>query len=393
MGVNNTNLLEDIRATKKNLTLSSEAINQAHTAFTNHYNTFLTLAEQLEAKFKELETREVAVEKREGDVKVREQQVDDREKKCVEKEQKVAADCREVLVKIDLWNETEKRMQRNAAELPSVIRIDVSGKKFTATKEHLLKHKGSLFEQMIVSDHSQFMTSTGEMFIARDPRYVRHVLNFILNDTLPPPSSVSKRAAIEKEFEFFKIPFKFPLPQFVLRPCICNNDLVGEGKFADVLAGWLPNAKFQLLYKATLNGFAAADFHKLCDNKGPTLTVIRSTNGYLFGGFTPLNWDSTTNTSKNHAEGFIFTLTNPHNIPPTKYPRNPQNTCAIYCDASYGPTFGGDICVATNSNQGSVSYTNFTGVHGYTDTTGKGQNTFAGAGIFTTNEIEVFSVL
>ena len=34
------------------------------------------------------------------------------------------------------------------------------GKKFTAPKDLLLKHKGSLFKQMIVSDHSQFMTTT-----------------------------------------------------------------------------------------------------------------------------------------------------------------------------------------------------------------------------------------
>ena len=125
MGVNNTNLLEDIRATKKNLTLSSEAINQAHTTFTNHYNIFLTLAEQLEVKFKELETRELVVEKREGDLKVREQQVEYREKKCIEREQKVEVDCKEVSAKIEMWNETEKRMQQNAAKLPSIIRIDV----------------------------------------------------------------------------------------------------------------------------------------------------------------------------------------------------------------------------------------------------------------------------
>ena len=126
MGVNNANLLEDIRTTKKNLSLSSEAINQAHTAFTNHYNTFLTLAEQLEAKFKELEVREASVEKREGDVKLREQSVEDREKKCTEREKKVEADCKEVVAKVEKWNETEKRMQQNAAKLPSVIRIDVS---------------------------------------------------------------------------------------------------------------------------------------------------------------------------------------------------------------------------------------------------------------------------
>lgn len=40
------------------------------------------------------------------------------------------------------------------------------------------------------------------------------------------------------------------------------------------------------LYKATSNGFAAANFHSLCDKKGPTLTLIKTTAGHTFGGFT-----------------------------------------------------------------------------------------------------------
>lgn len=95
----------------------------------------------------------------------------------------------------------------------------------------------------------------------------------------------------------------------------------------------------QLIYYFLRDGFGTADFHRCCDSKGPTLSVIQSTGGYLFGGYTPLSWNGT-NTFKNCSESFIFTLTNPHNIPPTKYHRNPQSQSAIYCDPAYGPTFG-----------------------------------------------------
>ena len=125
MGVNNASLLEEIRTTKKNLTLSSEAINKVHKSFTDHYNTFLALAEQLEGKFKELEVREVSVEKREGDVKAKEQQVKEREKKCIEREQKMETSNKKALANIEKWNEIEKRMQQNASKLPSMIQIDV----------------------------------------------------------------------------------------------------------------------------------------------------------------------------------------------------------------------------------------------------------------------------
>ena len=33
-------------------------------------------------------------------------------------------------------------------------------------------------------------------------------------------------------------------------------------------------------------------FHKLCDNKGPTLIFIKTGTGHIFGGFTSLNFKS-----------------------------------------------------------------------------------------------------
>ena len=48
--------------------------------------------------------------------------------------------------------------------------------------------------------------------------------------------------------------------------------------------------KWNLIYRATQDGFEARDFHSKCDNKSDTLIVIKSTNGNIFGGYTVRNW-------------------------------------------------------------------------------------------------------
>ena len=50
--------------------------------------------------------------------------------------------------------------------------------------------------------------------------------------------------------------------------------------------------KLKLLYKASRDGFEYSDFHSRCDNKGPTICLIKSEHEKTFGGFTNLNWNS-----------------------------------------------------------------------------------------------------
>jgi len=321
--------------------------------------------------------------KKENETSGKAQQLEEREKKCVEKEKELEAREQKVKVNEERWTDTEKRMQQNAAKLPSVIQISVCGTKFAIAKENLLKHKGSLFEQMILTDHSQQLPSTGELFFERNPKLFKYIIHFLIFGEHPPLQTQWVRF-LEKEFQYFNIPVRIPEAQ--------PKSILLEGSdFGKNITEWLPDKRFQLLYKATEDGFGCADFHKQCDNKGSTLTLISSKDGHLFGGYSVLPWDST-NSFKRHAEGFIFTLSNPHNIPPTKYTRNLQNTYSICGHVLYGPIFGAghDIIVASDSHQNTISYTHFTS---YTDTTGKGDNTFTGASYSTTTEIEVFSVI
>ena len=113
-----------------------------------------------------------------------------------------------------------------------------------------------------------------------------------------------------------------------------------------------PSAKqWKLQYRATRDGFGAEDFHSECDGISNTLTVIKSTNGKIFGGFTEKAWDSTS-TSKWYAdpEAFIYSLVNKENKPFKAMSTN--DGYAICCFLSCGPSFGGgyDIRIASDSN-------------------------------------------
>lgn len=158
-----------------------------------------------------------------------------------------------------------------------------------------------------------------------------------------------------------------------------------------VIAEWLPGKTYKLLYRATRDGFTALAFHTKCDNQGPTVTVITSGKN-VFGGYSEASWDSHSVWKTGHA--FIFTLSNPHNIPPTKFlPGSNPSPTAISCKKKDGPSFGGgyDIHVSDNSNVNAESYTFFP--ISFIDSTRKGYTLFTGKKNFTTTEIEVYAVL
>jgi hypothetical protein len=149
-----------------------------------------------------------------------------------------------------------------------------------------------------------------------------------------------------------------------------------------------------LLYRGTVHGFRSSDFHQHCDGHANTITLILTTKGFIFGGFTPAEWDSTNGSWKadNSRNSFLFTVKNPRNSDGQKFAvSNPSH--AIYCNSACGPRFGHgcDMCVANECNANTSSYTNLGS--GYVNNTGiAGNQVFTGEQSFTVQEIEVFSI-
>lgn len=67
--------------------------------------------------------------------------------------------------------------------------------------------------------------------------------------------------------------------------------------------------KLELLMRGTRDGFRAKTFHELCDGKGPTLSVIKSESGCVFGGYTEISWKGTSPLdAEEDLKAFIFTF-------------------------------------------------------------------------------------
>ena len=144
----------------------------------------------------------------------------------------------------------------------------------------------------------------------------------------------------------------------------------------------------QLLYRGSRDGMSANSFHNRCNNKGPTISLFKNENGYIFGGYASIDWTSYGDW-RSAPDNFLFTLTNKYNIEPTKFPNTNTNK-SIMDNSNYGPSFGGgyDICTFGSN------YTNLG--HSYKDVLGKGYSIFKGNNDnhnFDLKEIEVFKLI
>ncbi|CAG8606708.1 4996_t:CDS:2 [Ambispora gerdemannii] len=99
--------------------------------------------------------------------------------------------------------------------------------------------------------------------------------------------------------------------------------------------------EFKLLCRGTRDGFTAKYFHRFCDSKGPTITILKvKETGELIGGYNPLPWKSSdAGKYQETNESFVFSFG-------LDFPRSAilSRVCepsqAVYCHRVWGPSFG-----------------------------------------------------
>lgn len=163
-------------------------------------------------------------------------------------------------------------------------------------------------------------------------------------------------------------------------------------KVLNVVSAFLPERKFDLLYRASRDGWAAGDFHRLCDNQGSTVVVLTSDEGCIFGGYAEQPWMSR-NSYVHDRYAFLFSIKNPTGLPPVKIELQRGAESALYDSTNHGPIFGGghDLCVVSGANlstgsSSGLGYTYRLPIGGQTSTF------FTGAQHFRLKEFEVYKV-
>ncbi|KAL0160278.1 hypothetical protein M9458_044003 [Cirrhinus mrigala] len=109
------------------------------------------------------------------------------------------------------------------------------------------------------------------------------------------------------------------------------------------LCASLGNVELTLLYKASVHGYQASAFHKRCDRQGPTLLVAYNRSGYIFGGYTSVDY-ARSGREITDEEAFLFSFKSGT----SSYIKINSGYNARYDDAN-GPNFGQQLYFCHNN--------------------------------------------
>lgn len=103
-----------------------------------------------------------------------------------------------------------------------------------------------------------------------------------------------------------------------------------------------PGQKWRLLFRASRDGFAAAEFHKACGRRRPTVCVAAGPGKRVFGGLTDQPWAlAKTGAPKvlPSRKGRTFMFSFGTSQGPRQYAM-PEGQLQVVSDSEYGPYFG-----------------------------------------------------
>ncbi|XP_068761361.1 uncharacterized protein [Montipora capricornis] len=151
---------------------------------------------------------------------------------------------------------------------------------------------------------------------------------------------------------------------------------------------------FVRCWRAKTDGWSVSTFHRNCDGKGPTVTIIK-VGSYIFGGYTDVSWSSSC-AHASSSKPFIYSLYNINGHAPVKLQiKSGRQSYAIYSCSRFGPSFGGgtDIYISNNAASNRISHTycghTYPLPRGYSSS-GYSCTFYAGSYMFTPTDIEVF---
>ena len=192
-------------------------------------------------------------------------------------------------------NEQSMAKKIEDVHLASTIMLNVGGQYFTTTLQTLTKDKGSMLHAMFSGRFYSKPAEDGSYFIDRDGTHFRYILNYLRTGRLLLPKDELVREELLEEAEFYQIhdileelrhppnqPFKDSTILSTEHKQVLINNFLKE-QLSD-------ESNFVLIYRASRDGWHSSKFHALCDEKGPTVTVVKNGNN-IFGGYTEMSWD------------------------------------------------------------------------------------------------------
>jgi len=248
--------------------------------------------------------------------------------------------CVEIVDAVDNFRKNYKAImepEEDTGVFGEQIILNVGGKLFTTSLSTLRSVSGTLFEKMFRIGANTTTSADGNYFIDRDPTTFGYVLDYLRSgDLLIKSEDKNMRMQVLADAEYFQLPEE--LKNYLRWSSAEGIDLwFSEFDFINKQLKQVSREMGGLLFQTSKDGASVSTFHSRCDGKGPTVVIVETKSGNVFGGYTYTSWASSggyTGSSK----AFLFQLR-----PSMKRfdLRSATASNAIYRHSNYGPTFGG----------------------------------------------------
>ncbi len=235
---------------------------------------------------------------------------------------------------------------RNIAS--DIVDLNVAGTKISVLRETLCAVKGSKLATMFSGrwESSHRKGPDGLIFLDFDPAQFSVLLNLLRGHRM--------HGKDDGELKMPDETYAYMWDYFALAAPVEKDEEVHFKKSKILTDESLDKALFAMLPRDdgdrteeptllySVEGRVNQDaFHRMCDGRGRTVTVVLCTAGCIFGGYNPLSWTSENSYSSAIGTEFLFSLKNPNaNTTPSKFPVIKGNRFAIWKYARHGPSFG-----------------------------------------------------
>ncbi|KAL7542399.1 hypothetical protein ACHAWF_007171, partial [Thalassiosira exigua] len=249
--------------------------------------------------------------------------------------------------RMEKLNETRLRIAHehgnvNASE-NDLVEINAGGKIIAAKRSTLTQQIGTRMEALFSGrwDKTLQRDSNGRIFLDVNPACFQAIVDYfnemaISSEDDPPHPPVvcdEDTRILRSQLELLGL-YAAKMP---------DSDIIGDIEEVKLLHDWMEvdgsDVELDLLYRSSRDGLSGANFHSKCDDRGCTLTVVETTDGFVLGGYSNAPWTSGNSGWKVADKAFLFVLSGNDVTHPRKMKLRDADH-AVFDHSGYGPTFG-----------------------------------------------------
>ncbi len=218
------------------------------------------------------------------------------------KESKVATRCNPKCGPIFGNDHPDIRIADNCTKEDSCFINDPSHLQY----EYHSQHKSSLFVNtdgpeninfFTVLDYEVYSCGICKKYVYNNCKYPDIIWNYIETKEISDESleTINNEDEIRDDLNLIQCidnTIRLKISQYFMKnpsEYLMNTQIVDK-QYDGYLREWSGDYKWKLLYRASEHNYSAKSFHECCNDKGPTLVIIKSSGGWIFGGYTTQSW-------------------------------------------------------------------------------------------------------